>query len=867
MAEKVTPIKIRIDEGDSLRTLEKLQANFDSTKKQLQALNRAEKKGVISAKQANKQRAALTVQHKANRKALTGHTNAILKQNNALQKNSGFVAGVKKGVGQWASSVIGITAALGVATRVIGDAVKTIRDFDQAQANLSSVLGVSRKEIALLTEDAKRLGASTAFTAGEVANLQTEFAKLGFSQGEILNMTEATLSLAAATGTELNEAAAVAGATLGGFGLEATETGRVVNVMAKSFSVSALDMEKFKESMKTAAPAARAVGLNIEQTTALLGTMAKAGVSGSKAGNNLKTSLINLNKAGLTLEQGLEKVANSQDKLGTATQLVGKNAAASFLILAEGRKTTDEIQTSLENAGNAAQEMAEKQLDTLQGSLTKLSSAWDGFILSLEDGDSVLGEIAKDVINLFTSLISGITEFFQFDFERPVQAFESWVNALTGVDLAIDSVGQKLDNLDNAFRKQNLSLDQLREKGADIIKTYLDAGASADTARKRFKNLLDIAVANGNPTDPQGLAGAMEATASSTDKVGKAAKKSGEQVQTLADKIAAIKEQQRQREAEEAADQAADDDIDFSLGANDAPMSEEQVQKIIGQKETIAQTRMELNDAYTENVLSNAEKQKAQEELLAFKQQQRQKNQLTFLNELQSATNTTFSAINDIVANRYQAEIEAADGNKEKQEKLAEELFKKQKKIATAQAVINGAIAFTKTLAELGGVGALTPAGAAVLAGITLSTAAQVAVIQSQQFAKGGIIEGESHDNGGVPIMGGRAEVEGGEAIINKRSTALFTPLLSAINEAGGGRPFAKGGLLPKYQEGGILGEFRPAGGGFGSSRVARNQELIVEAVRKLDNRIDNIKVTNVATETADVNSDVKQAENVATFG
>ena len=110
--------------------------------------------------------------------------------------------------------------------------------FEQQSANLASVLGKTSEQITALTKDAKRLGSITSFTAKEVLQLQTEFAKLGFNETQILNATEATLSLAAATGTELSEAAAVAGATLGGFGLGASETQRVVDVMAKSFSTS-----------------------------------------------------------------------------------------------------------------------------------------------------------------------------------------------------------------------------------------------------------------------------------------------------------------------------------------------------------------------------------------------------------------------------------------------------------------------------------------------------------------------------------------------------------------------------------------------------------------------------------------------------
>ena len=65
-------------------------------------------------------------------------------------------------------------------------------------------------------------------------------------------------------------------------------------------------------------------------------------------------------------------------------------------------------------------------------------------------------------------------------------------------------------------------------------------------------------------------------------------------------------------------------------------------------------------------------------------------------------------------------------------------------------------------------------------------------------FAKGDILKGKSHKDGGIPFsVGGLLgfEAEGGEAIINKKSTSMFAPLLSAINVAGGGKKFAEGGI------------------------------------------------------------------------
>jgi hypothetical protein len=161
----------------------------------------------------------------------------------------------------------------------------------------------------------------------------------------------------------------------------------------------------------------------------------------------------------------------------------------------------------------------------------------------------------------------------------------------------------------------------------------------------------------------------------------------------------------------------------------------------------------------------------------------------------------------------FNREVEQARGNSvlieqaeakriKRQEALEAELNKKRKRQAIAQATINGALAITKILAEVPkfdfGVATAIQVGLAAS-----STAAQIATISSQQFAKGGVINGPSHAQGGVPVYGAGgkfAEVEGGEAIINKRSTTMFKPILSAINTAGGGKKFASGGVMPSME-------------------------------------------------------------------
>lgn len=315
------------------------------------------------------------------------------------------------------SSGIGaIVVAVGALIGGITGLISKSREFSVAMSNLKAVSGATDEQFQQLKDNAIALGSSTAFTATQVAELQTEFAKLGFTTPQIIAVSEATLDLAAATGTDLAEAAAVAGATLKGFGMTADETGRMADVMAKSFSSSALDMEKFRESMKLVAPIAATVKVPIEQATAALSVLADRGVAGSMAGTQLRRIMSDLaQKTGkdfaTSLQISADRLANASseaEKLAIAKELVGDRAKGSLIALAENREEIDRLTKAYEESGGAAKEMAEIQLDNLDGSITKLSSAWDGFMLSMEDGNGILSKIARGAVDLLTNGIAGL---------------------------------------------------------------------------------------------------------------------------------------------------------------------------------------------------------------------------------------------------------------------------------------------------------------------------------------------------------------------------------------------------------------------------------------------------------------------------
>ena len=169
----------------------------------------------------------------------------LAKSTGGLLKSSMGVglAEVKIGVGTMIKGMLGAQAIITGLQKLFGlfkSGIQSIVDFEAANSKLSAILGTTSDKIKDLTLDAQRLGAATKYTASEATNLQIELAKLGFSRKEILQSTEGILKFAQATGADLPEAAALAGAALRMFDAETRETERYVSAMAVATTMSTL---------------------------------------------------------------------------------------------------------------------------------------------------------------------------------------------------------------------------------------------------------------------------------------------------------------------------------------------------------------------------------------------------------------------------------------------------------------------------------------------------------------------------------------------------------------------------------------------------------------------------------------------------
>lgn len=393
-----------------------------------------------------------------------------------------------------------IVVAFGAFVSILKKANDLGADFSKGLSTLRAVTGNTADELSVLNEQAKELGATTQFTAIEVVGLQTELAKLGFTIKDIKNSTPAILDLAASLEIDLASAAEFAGSVVRSFGLTTEDTQRVVDVMAKSTSSSALNFDALRESLKVVAPVARATGVSIEQTAAYLGVLANNGLKGSVAGTGLSKSFIELNKKGIDINDAFEKVTNSSNGLGTAIELVGVVGAKSFLSLAEGTKDIENLKVAFEDAEGAAQAMAEIRLDNLEGDTTKLSSAWDGFLLNIEDGEGILNKLSRGAVQTLTKSIGRLTgaiELAGFALDYYFGNSASVAEQEAGLSKRAANLGLFVGTMQQKFAAFKLFLSDIpiigRSIDTDKAKESLtEAIMMVDFANKKLKQISDL---------------------------------------------------------------------------------------------------------------------------------------------------------------------------------------------------------------------------------------------------------------------------------------------------------------------------------------------------------------------------------------
>ncbi|HDS4101829.1 TPA: phage tail tape measure protein [Proteus mirabilis] len=469
-------------------TLAKEIANSENpTKKQLEAFKKAQREaGQLKTKyeqlqqSAQRQRSALqansisTNQLGQAQRRLNGDiertTQQLRRQENQLRRSAEQERRMVAAKSQYQKTLdvrnkMAGTGATMTATGagMLYSAKQTLMPGYEFNVGMSKVQALTRldknsDEFKMLREQAQELGATTAFTANQVAQGQAFYAMAGFKPEQIKNAMPGTLAMSLAGDIDLGTTADIGSNILTGFKLDSDQMGRVSDVLVGAFTRSNTSLTMLGDTMKYVAPVASGLGVDLETAAAATGKLGDAGIQGSMAGTSLRAILGRLAEPPKMAAKALEELGiktrdakgNLRDfpellaeldkktaKMGNAQRagffkaIAGEEAFSALSVLAEqaGKGELQKFVDELKKAKGEAQNVAGTMTDNLDGDMKNLTSAWEALGIKIFDGiDKPLRQISQSI----TKAISKV--------ESWVKANPELAKTLTMIGLAIAGI-------------------------------------------------------------------------------------------------------------------------------------------------------------------------------------------------------------------------------------------------------------------------------------------------------------------------------------------------------------------------------------------------------------------------------------------
>lgn len=344
---------------------------------------------------------------------------------------------------KWSQYVSGPLAALGIGS------VKTAADFEASMSQVAATMGYTVEDLndgsseasqnmQRLTDFAREMGATTAFSADEAAQALNYMALAGYDVDESMQMLPTVLDLAAAGGIDLASASDMVTDAQTALGLTAEETKTMVDQMARSSSRSNTSVAQLGEAILTVGATARGVKGGTQELSSVLGILADNGIKGSEAGTKLRNILLAMTPSTDDAVAAWEKLGVSAydadgslrplpeifQELNTAMEGMSQEEKTRLLsdmfnktdlaainsLLGTTAERWEDLSGEIENASGAAGDMADTQLNNLKGQLTLLKSAIQD--VAIETGNIMLPYVKRFVewVQKLTTKFSGLSD-------------------------------------------------------------------------------------------------------------------------------------------------------------------------------------------------------------------------------------------------------------------------------------------------------------------------------------------------------------------------------------------------------------------------------------------------------------------------
>lgn len=318
--------------------------------------------------------------------------------------------------------------------------IEDFKDFEFQMARVQQLSGdLAKGEFEQLRQKAIDLGESTFFTGMEAAQGLEQLAIAGFDAQQQLEAIQPVLRLTQAAGTDLGLTADIASDLIGAFGLKASDTARVADVLTATFTNSTTTLEDLYEAFKLSGPIATQAGISMEKLSVLTGLLGNAGLKGSAGGTALRGALLGLTTPSKGAAKGLRKVGldasfiekNLSDPLVIIQQLsdrmqdmseaerlnilgtiFGRRQAGAVGVLVdalkEGNQGLEKLQTAVANSEGRAESFGRAMEETAKGKVKLLESQIAK--LRLELGENML-PVQQQFMEITRDVVKGLSDF------------------------------------------------------------------------------------------------------------------------------------------------------------------------------------------------------------------------------------------------------------------------------------------------------------------------------------------------------------------------------------------------------------------------------------------------------------------------
>jgi len=436
---------LRAERQRAITQARRLSQRYDEERQQLQRLRTSLKNNGVSTEHLSRDQRRLASEIQQANTAVDEQRQRLKRlaeqQRNAAQARGRYdramsmrnnMAGT--GAGMMASG----GAALYAGARLLAPGVAYGESMSRVQA--LTRMEADDERFQALRQQARELGATTAFSAGQSADAQGYLAMAGFDPEAIQAAMPNMLDLALANRTDLARTADISSNILSGFGLDPAEMGRVGDVLTATTTRANVDLEMLGESMKYVAPQARAMNMSLEQSAAMAGLLGNVGIQGSQAGTTLRAMVTRLAAptgaaAGALADLGvnakdaqgnlrdipriLTDVAKATEEMGNADRaaylkdIFGEEPGAGMaeLIAQQGSAGIEQFVEILTNAAGENARVAKTMADNIGGDLKSLKSAWEEVGISITDtNNGPLRDLIQNVTAITRSVGRWINE-------------------------------------------------------------------------------------------------------------------------------------------------------------------------------------------------------------------------------------------------------------------------------------------------------------------------------------------------------------------------------------------------------------------------------------------------------------------------